>query len=89
MTLGAKDEDWPEWIWCRNAEGLGGWLPASSLSSQQTGETATLLSAFDSLELTVSKGDELDGIEECSGWIRCRNGAGAVGWVPSECLEPC
>ncbi|TQV82100.1 SH3 domain-containing protein [Denitrobaculum tricleocarpae] len=88
VTLGAKDADWPEWIWCRNSEGLGGWLPASSLSSQTEGEAAKLLTDFDTIELTVKEGEELEGVEERGGWIWCRSHIGMEGWVPLDHVEP-
>lgn len=87
VTIGDRDEQWSEWIWCINSSGLGGWLPAMCLSSQQMGETATLLTRFDTVELTVGEGEELEGIEERGEWIWCRNNIGTEGWVPSDRLQ--
>lgn len=87
VTVGTRDEQWSEWIWCTNSSGLGGWLPASSLSSQKPGEIAIVQMAFDTRELTVSSGELFEGFGERSGWMWCRNDTGAEGWVPSDHLE--
>ena len=86
--LGDKDDEWPGWIWCQNAAGLGGWLPGELLASDASGKTATLLAAFDTAELTVSRGETLEGFEARNGWTWCRNTSGDEGWVPSDCLRP-
>lgn len=88
VKTGAGDEDWPGWVWCSNADGLGGWLPETCLSHDECGDTAVLLTAFDTVELTVAEDEELEGFEAREGWIWCRNEAGDQGWVPSDCLTP-
>lgn len=88
VKTGGGDERWPGWVWCSNVDGLGGWLPESCLSSDEEGTTAVLLTAFDTVELTVTEDEELEGFEAREGWIWCRNEAGDQGWVPSDCLRP-
>lgn len=86
VDLGKRDEDWPGWVWCRNRDGIGGWLPEELLSFGVSGKTATLLRAFNTVELTIDAGERLRGFERRSGWIWCRNGTGEEGWVPCDCL---
>lgn len=86
VTFGERDDDWPGWVWCRNRDGLGGWLPEDQLSVSASGETAVLMQAFDTVELTVEFGERLEGFEQRSGWIWCRNAVGRKGWVPSDCV---
>ncbi len=86
VILGERDETWPGWVWCRNADGLGGWLPDALLVYDREGKSAVLKTAFDTLELTIKPGEELEGFEERDGWLWCRNRAGREGWVPLACL---
>lgn len=87
MSVGNRDAQWPDWVWCRNSCGLGGWLPEAVLSSCKAGDTAVVLQAFDTAELTVSAGELLEAFEERSDWVWCRNRSGTEGWVPLDCLD--
>jgi len=81
-------EGWPDWIWCVNDAGIGGWVPIPFL--ERTGEdTGRAREAYDSTELDAEAGDIVAGGRETCGWVWCaRERDGAAGWVPREKLEP-
>ncbi|WP_172299287.1 SH3 domain-containing protein [Pseudoruegeria sp. HB172150] len=86
VTVGAGDDEFPGWTWCENADGLGGWVPAEVLSTTEPGP-GQALHAFDTCELTVSPGDELDIQARQLGWALCRSSDGTTGWVPLSCFD--
>ena len=81
LTVGRRDDEWPGWVWCENAAGLGGWLPEEVAG--EGGATA----AFDARELSVEPGEALEPLERRLGWTWCRGAGGAEGWVPDRCLS--
>lgn len=80
LAVGRRDDEWPGWVWCENAAGLGGWLPEEVVGGGRA------LAAFDARELTVAAGEALEPGERCAGWTWCRGARGAEGWVPDRCL---
>lgn len=80
VTISDKREK--GWIWCTNKEGVGAWIPEKYLS--QENQTCTLLSDYNSTELTVEVGERLTFIKEECGWVLCINRQGQSGWVPSH-----
>ena len=80
LEVGRRDEEWPGWVWCLDAEGLGGWLPEEDVGDGRA------LADFDTRELTVAEGDMLEPLEHRSGWTWCR-GLDGEGWVPDRCLD--
>jgi hypothetical protein len=81
LAVGRRsDDEWPGWVWCENASGLGGWLPAEAVAADRAVE------AFDTREMTVAEGDEVEPGERRAGWTWCRL-AGREGWVPDRCLD--
>lgn len=77
-----RDEDNPAWIWCVATDAREGWVHESFLEIH--GHEATGTRDYNAIELTVTAGTRLEGIESVGGWGFCRNAAGAVGWVPLE-----
>ena len=80
LVIGRGDDEWPGWIWCLDAKGLGGWLPDDVLSDGRA------IADFDARELAVAEGDLLEPLERRSGWTWCRR-VQDQGWVPDRCLE--
>lgn len=78
------DDEYPEWVWCRAADGREGWVPIAFL--ERRGERGVLLRDYDATELAVRAGERLEAHEEIGGWTRATNGARQSGWVPSRCL---
>ena len=87
LSIGHRDRQWTSYVWCTDQSGHAGWVPDSYI--EMTGEhDATALRDYDAAELTVGEGEELDAIEEASGWMLCRTGLGVTGWVPADRVEP-
>jgi SH3-like domain-containing protein len=82
VAVTEKECEWPGWLWCADTDGVQGWVPTSYLD--RAGGTARLLRDYDATELSVSVDDELEIIEEESGWFRCRKPSGEIGWVPEN-----
>lgn len=81
LSVGRRsDDEWPGWVWCENAAGLGGWLPVETVAEDRAVE------AFDARELTVAEGDMVEPGARRAGWTWCRAGE-REGWVPDRCLE--
>lgn len=80
LTIGAGDDEYPGWVWCENADGLGGWLPETVLGPGRA------VADFDTRELSVSEGDFIDIEARLLGWALCVTPEGARGWVPGSCL---
>lgn len=75
--------DWI-WIWCTDQHGKSGWVPKNRIHMNSDTINATISSAYSALELTVVAGDELEVVEEESGWLWCVDQQGNRGWVPFE-----
>jgi hypothetical protein len=85
VTLGERDQDWPEFVWTTLASGLGGWIP-SVLFDRDRGE-ATAQQDYDTRELDADVGDELLLYHELAGWWWAENASGAQGWIPARVIE--
>ncbi len=86
LTPARREAEWPGWVWCRNAQGAGGWTPEAWLRIECA--SAVLLRDYTSAELSVQPGDSLTLLAEESGWYWALDAAGQHGWVPQGCLEP-
>lgn len=76
-----EDTEYPGWVWCVDAAGLGGWLPHHVVARD-----GRIAADFDTKEATVSLGETVEICESRLGWhwVRCANGA--EGWLPFSCL---
>ena len=86
IVVGHRNQQYPEFLWCAAEDGHAGWVPEQFLH-MDTDKEATALRDYDAAQLTVVKGETLEALEHVGVWIRCRNAAGAEGWVPESCLE--
>lgn len=85
VSVQGWDTEWPAFVFV-TAEVGSGWVPGRHLSI--SGTTATVVTGYDTTELTLATGAEvevlIDDVE--SGWSWCRSDAGAEGWVPNRVL---
>lgn len=79
-----RDTGFDGWIWCMNDRGVGAWAPEAWVDV--SGTTCEFTRDYISRELDVRVGDEVELIEEESGWGWVMNASGELGWVPLECL---
>jgi hypothetical protein len=86
VAVGRHDQQWTAYVWGTDQAGHAGWVPEAYL--QMTGPCEAVAHRdYDATELTVSRGEHLDVLDEAGGWLLCRSAAGLVGWVPSNHLE--
>jgi len=85
VSVGRRDDEWTEFLWCTDASGQSAWVPESYLRHSR--EMAALNRNYDSRELRVSAGEHLQAFESAGGWVWCRNRQGEFGWVPLRCLH--
>ena len=81
-----KHTEWPGWIWCTTDGGESAWVPESWVEIK--GGFCVLSQDYNSRELTVRPGDELNVIYKESGWVWVRNNEGEAGWIPADRIEP-
>ena len=81
-----KPTEWPGWIWCITEDGKSAWVPESWV--EIGGVFCVLSRDYNSRELTVRCGDELDVMHEESGWVWVCNTEGEEGWIPADRIEP-
>jgi SH3-like domain-containing protein len=82
------DEENPSWWWCVADDGRAGWVPENILDPAPTaGASARVRQSYSARELSVTKGEPLVVLEEFTGWLLVRNGAGAQGWVPASHID--
>ena len=86
LTVERRDTEWPGWLWCLDGAGLGGWLPEEVL--EVSAGPARVREDFDTAELTVLPGEIVEALGAREGWVWCRAGNDAEGWVPLKVLEP-
>ncbi len=87
LVVGHRNRVYPEFVWCSDERGEGGWAPEAYLESTGTGG-AVALRDYDASHLTVSEGETLVALERVGVWLLCRNDAGAQGWVRTDAVEP-
>lgn len=84
IRLGERDTEWPEFVWCTNAEGKSGWVPEAAF--ERHGATGIASRTYSASELRVDTGEIVTIGEEIGGWSCCTNERGESGWVPDTHL---
>jgi xanthine dehydrogenase accessory factor len=86
VTTGNRDGQWEEHVWVSVGPGRAAWVPEKFIEKRGE-EVGVMLRDYDSSELTVVRGDELEVVDEAGGWWLCRTPAGVSGWVPRDVFE--
>jgi Variant SH3 domain len=86
VTLGARDTEWPAFIWSITQDGNAGWAPVDWLTPLGDGR-AEALRDYSAQELDVDASDDVVLHSELGGWWWCERMDGIRGWVPANCLE--
>jgi hypothetical protein len=84
VTVGRRDDTWPQYRWCIAPDGREGWVPDDVLEEKPEGWAAAL--PYSARELTVRTGEQVEAIRFMADWWWCRNTAGDEGWVPERVL---
>lgn len=82
VRVGERDDEWPAFVKVRSGRAVG-WVPSRHLEVAPD-RRAVVTVGYDTTELAVDPGDELEVLErdEDSGWLWGRNTAGVEGWIP-------
>jgi hypothetical protein len=81
----SRETEWAGWVWCTDAQGVGGWTPEAWLA--RDGDEWHITRDYDALELTVQVGDPVR--LECaeSGFVWVTTSDGRRGWVPESHVQ--
>jgi hypothetical protein len=85
VKVGREDPEMPGWFWCEDEDRVWSWVPEEYLDREDT--FGTITEEYDTGELTVEEGEELEHVTEVSFWTLCRTLDGREGWVPTSKLE--
>jgi hypothetical protein len=85
LSVGHRNQQYPEFVWCATEDGHHGWVPETFIE-MTGGASAVALRDYDAAHLTVSAGESLTALEQVDVWLRCRNARGLEGWVPVDCI---
>ena len=76
---------YPGWIWCTDQEGNQAWAPEAYLAKE--GNSCRFLRDYNSSELEIEAGAEVEVVERTSGWALIRETKTRQGWIPLDCLR--
>lgn len=83
-----KTTQWEGWLYCKNKDGIYGWVPKAFVSSvKNSSEEFRFIRDYNSFEISVSKEEFVKIHEIESGWAIIENESGKIGWIPLENLE--
>jgi hypothetical protein len=82
LRVEERQTDWLGWVWCVHPSGRSSWVPENFLHRE--GDITQAARDYVATELTVNAGQQLELLEEESGWYWCKTEAGDFGWVPVE-----
>jgi hypothetical protein len=85
VELGARDSEWPEFIWGTDPGGRSGWIPGRVLTGDRG--TVCCIADYSARELDADAGETLRLIRETGGWWWCENARRHQGWLPATHLE--
>ncbi len=85
MTVGAEDEKFRGWKWCRASDGHEGWVPVEIISAE--GSEGVVLESYSAVELNVVSGEIVTVELERSDWLLVRS-RDKKGWIPASHVEP-
>ncbi len=83
-----KPTQWEGWLYCKNKEGIYGWVPKAFITPIETSaEEFSFTRDYNSYELSVSIGEYVTIHEIESGWAIIEKENGMIGWIPLENLD--
>lgn len=85
VLVGARDGEWPEFLWATDAAGRSGWVHERYLGGSCGRVTA--VRDYTARELDAEAGEPVRLLDEAGGWWWCENTRGAQGWLPARDLK--
>jgi len=86
LRIGEESGEYPGWLRCTTAAGRSSWIPDAYV--RWRGPDGTVLTEYDSRELSARAGEFVALLREIAGWAWARTDDGREGWIPLEALEP-
>ena len=86
VAFGARDTEWPAFVWATTSDGNAGWAPVDWLQPQREGY-AVALRDYSAQELDVRAGDAVELHHELGDWWWCTHADGRSGWLPARDLD--
>lgn len=86
VTWIEADSKNPGWFKGSTRAGVEGFFPTAWFAVDRSTGQAIAQRDYDAAELTVEKGELLGTIEPESGWVRVKNTATQLGWVPAASI---
>ena len=86
LAIREDNNEWAGWVWCTDECGLSGWLPVQVFDAVEISKQNNTVMGFNTVELTVHKGETLTIMDRLNGWSWCLNDCGQEGWVPQDCI---
>ena len=77
-----RSTDIEGWVWCTAEDGRSGWAPRKWIT-QANGKWSTCRD-YNSIELTIVRGEVLEAIFEESGFYWAEKANGEAGWIPCD-----
>lgn len=85
IDVGARDSEWPEYLWATDAAGRSGWVHQRYIDADHG--RATALHDYSAQELDAAVGERVLLLDEAGGWWWCESERGARGWLPARDLR--
>lgn len=85
VLVGARDTEWPGFLWCTDARGRVGWVHERYLGGDAG--TVSAVRDYDARELDARAGDIVELVEEAGGWWWSVDNNGRRGWLPVRDLD--
>ncbi|CAM3038656.1 SH3 domain-containing protein [Vibrio neptunius] len=87
VSLGAIDDEFPNWIFITSNKGEQGWAPVQYIEKRQGSSEGILLQDYDNVELNTVIGESLSVLYELNEWYRVSRSTGEIGWVPVRSVQ--
>lgn len=82
VALGAKDDEFPGWIFVTVKCGKQGWAPVQYIQKSSCGLYGYFINDYDAYELNTVAGEELSILYELNYWYKVAREDCVEGWVP-------
>lgn len=87
VTLGAMDDEFPNWVFITNDAGEQGWAPVQYIEKAEGGSKGIILQDYDNVELNTAIGEKLSVLFELNSWYQVSSSIGEIGWVPVRSVQ--
>jgi len=87
VTLGAMDDEFPNWVFITNDAGEQAWSPIQYIDNAIGSSKGILVQDYDNLEFNTVIGEKLSVLFELNSWYRVSRSTDEIGWVPVHTVK--